>query len=483
MTHPSHSFLWRVVLLAAVAVSITGRAAETPVTVRVDPRVELMSVIFRLAGNPEYGACRVPAYAADVDAHFSPHRGHEVVVFAARLRKDHGISYDAVMSMAVHVTDVVTLAEAVPFDPLPEDLDGRWRVGDARRFLELAREFAATTDFAAFIESHQPLYDLAGTRAAEVLAEHAHLDWFETFFGRRPGARFTVVLGMLNGGNCYGARISPGDGNEDLYCILGVWATDWRGQPRFEAGMVGTVVHEFCHSYVNPIVDAHLAELEPAGLALYPLVEDAMRSQAYSNWKTMMRESLVRAGTVRYYHAVEGGAAGAKHAQYEAGRHFAWVPELSDLLADYEADRETYPTLDALMPRIVAFFDDYAPRFAEKKTEASARTPVVLAMVPPNGAADVDPGLTSIRVTFDRPMQDGNWSFVGGGPKFPETTGRPSYDETRTIVTLPVRLERDRDYEFWLNGPPFTGFRSEDGVPLESMHVTFRTSRPDDSAE
>jgi hypothetical protein len=151
------------------------------------------------------------------------------------------------------------------------------------------------------------------------------------------------------------------------------------------------------------------------------------------------------------------------------------VPELADVLAEYEADRKDYPTLDSFMPRIVAFFDDYAPRFAKKEAARRVRIPKVVSMDPSNGAANVDAGLEWIRVTFDRPMKDGSWSFVGGGPRFPETRGQPSYDATRTTITLPVRLKPNWDYEFWLNSGMFTGFRSEDGVPLESVHVTFRT--------
>src|SRR5260370_8472432 len=45
--------------------------------VGVDLRVELMSIIFRLAGNPEYSEGRVPAYTHAIDAHFASVRNHE----------------------------------------------------------------------------------------------------------------------------------------------------------------------------------------------------------------------------------------------------------------------------------------------------------------------------------------------------------------------------------------------------------------------
>jgi hypothetical protein len=94
----------------------------------------------------------------------------------------------------------------------------------------------------------------------------------------------------------------------------------------------------------------------------------------------------------------------------------------------------------------VQFFDDYAPGFAEERKKRQEATPRVASMTPANGATDVDPGLTAITVTFDRPMRDGGWAVVGGGPNFPEITGKLSYDAKRLVMTVPVKLKPDWSY-------------------------------------
>ena len=97
-------------------------------------------------------------------------------------------------------------------------------------------------------------------------------------------------------------------------------------------------------------------------------------------------------------------------------------------------------------------------------------------MLPANGAADVNPGLTEIRVTFDRPMKDRSWSMCGGGPHCPEGTGKPYYNTERTTWTIPVQLKPDWDYKFSLNCETYDGFRSEEGTPLEPTLISFRTA-------
>lgn len=348
--------------------AISERPASSPqLRVLVDPRVELFCILFRLAGNPEYNQARVESYSADVEKQFSAYRDHSAVKLARQLRATRGVSYDACMSMAIHLTDAYELQPIVPLKPWPDGLDSRWTLENATNFLALARQFVKDTSFREFIEAHQPLYETTTSRMRTFLEKEAHLEWFHDYFGERPQATFTVVPGLLNGGCCYGARCRDAAGNERLFCILGVWKTDRAGLPEFTSVMLGTVVHEFCHSYANTIIDRHQDELDMAGRKLFQSVADKMRSQAYGNAQTVLRESLVRACTVRYHHQYRGAAAAQRAVKNEKRRGFLWTGELSDLLDEYEAQRDRYPTLESFSPQLVAFFNDYAEKFEQRQ--------------------------------------------------------------------------------------------------------------------
>jgi hypothetical protein len=266
----------------------------------VDPRVELMSLIFCLAGNPEYNMARVKSYAEDADKQFGKFRDHAVVNLAQELRNTHGVSYDAVMSMAVHLTDAEHLKLKLPLEPWPDGLDKRWTAPDVSNFLATAQQFVKDSSFQEFIEQHRPLYETTVTRMQTLMEKEAHLEWFDAYFGRRPQASFTVALELLNGGGCYGVHFRAADGREELYCVLGVWQTDKQGLPEFTRDTLPYVVHEFCHSYANPLIERHQAELGAAGDALFEHVAGKMHSQAYGNGHTLLCESLVRACVVRY---------------------------------------------------------------------------------------------------------------------------------------------------------------------------------------
>ncbi len=43
------------------------------------------------------------------------------------------------------------------------------------------------------------------------------------------------------------------------------------------------------------------------------------------------------------------------------------------------------------------------------------------------------------------------------------------------MLTIPVKLKPDWQYEFWLNRGKYDSFKSEDGEPLTSVDVRFKT--------
>ena len=219
------------------------------------------------------------------------------------------------------------------------------------------------TKFLAFQKQYEKAHTIAARRLRDKLNERAYLEWFDKFFGPRTRAEFYVILGMLNGGANYGTGVRYLDGREQITPVLGADTFDKKGVLRFDDGIVPLVVHEFGHSYTNPLVDRFAARLEAAGRRIYPHRAVVMRPQAYANWKVMMDESLVRACVVRYLRATDGEQTAERRIGYEHERGFTWTGELSQLLGEYETNRAKFPTLEAFMPRIADFFDEHAQKF------------------------------------------------------------------------------------------------------------------------
>lgn len=120
----------------------------------------------------------------------------------------------------------------------------------------------------------------------------------------------------------------------------------------------------------------------------------------------------------------------------------------------------------------------FTTKGAGKEVDARVRVPAIRAIEPKNGADDVDPATTSLRVTFSMPMSEG-MSWTGGGPLFPKTRDGESakWSDDGLTCSLPVTLEPDHDYELGINSPRYNNFQSKWGVPLEAVTYRFRTRR------
>lgn len=328
---------WLLVLITSLGACSSSKSPPPGprYEVRADKRVELLSIVMRLAGAPEYVRAS-SAYARDVDAAFAAFEEHPAVIMTMDLRTKRGISHDAPMLLAVHLDDKLQPTN-------PEEvaaIDGRWTGINLDDYARGLRDFAEASHFDAFFDAHRAAY-AAGE--AKLRALESPVPFFDKLFGAR--GRHVVVPAALLGGNNVGVR-----NGETFYQLL--------SEP-----MQWVLVHEMAHSYVNPVFAKHRAELERAGKVLYPIFAETMREQSYTDWTIMLNEAAVRAITVRYFAQAKRDREAATQARSEQRAGFPYIHELAEVLRKYE--RDAAPKFDGgAMPKLVAFFDALATLYA-----------------------------------------------------------------------------------------------------------------------
>jgi hypothetical protein len=339
----------RMVMLVCLCTAIacgsssTSKPKPAPLEVHVDRRVELMSILQRLAAASEYLGTPATTYVSDVGTTFGPFSEHPAVQRTRELRAKYGIAFDAPMWLAVSLDDKLYLRS--------RPLDARWANVDIDGYLVLVRDFVTATKFEAFFAAHAPYFARVEARLRDAIAKEDPTSWFDRFFGARPGATFKVVPGMLTGTHNFGPHTES-----ELFQILGMSHVDFDELPFINDALIELLVHETAHSYINPLFEKHRAALAPHGQRLLARVAEPMRKQAYPTWDIMMNEQGVRAVTVQYLRERKGAAAGDAAIAREEARSFLWTRALADLLGTYAATRQQYPDLDAFMPKIVELF-------------------------------------------------------------------------------------------------------------------------------
>jgi len=428
---------------------------------KVDKRVELLSIVFRLAGSPEYNSDRYGSYVKDIHNHFDKYKNHPVIKYAKLIRKMN-VGYDAVMSMAIHLEQPPSLKPLIPFnDSIP---NYRWSAKNSRKFIKLLQQFYIDAKCEDFFKEHESLYLIAEERFKLVL-DSLDVNWYKDFFGKEPNENFNIILGFGNGCNSYGPQIKYLNKKTDVYAIIGACNIDSIGIPVYAVkNYLLLLVHEFNHSFVNQLIDENLKQLESSGKILFQQVEAKMKSQAYGNWRTMMYESLVRASEIPYMKKHEMNFESME--MYELSKGFLWINELVDLLDQYEKERKTYPTLESFMPQIISFYQTTATNITTIKENYDSKIPHVLSIQPfENDSKKVDPNIKEIKIHFDKPLLGKGYSFKPGDKNFDPKIGKIGYIDDNMGITIEVDLKPNREYYFILMG---YAFKTKEGFPLEN---------------
>lgn len=455
-------------LLAAGALLLPRplRAAplEAPGT---DARLELLAALARVAGYEEYGGSGFPAWSAPIDRAFRSTMGGLAVRMLRAARKEHGLGYDALPSLAVHLAgEPGALALLDPLAPWPAGLDSRWRGVDLPRFLSALNKAGGQARFpAVWVE----LAPLRATLASLVhsAAQSIDMDWFDAWFGFPAPGRASVVASPLCGDQNYGVRRT---GREpELLAVLGVTVDPDSGLPR--VGGPELLVHEVGHSFVNSVLAENERFLAGPGGRLFAAVRERMEGLHYGSWSITVNESVLRAVVVRYLLAHGGPSAARQETARQLSAGFPWTLVLADALQDYEANRDRYPTFGDYAPALAATLDVIA---SEETVRAGGRPRVV--RIEPDSAQPVPASSPALVVTFSRRMHPQSWSIVGA-PEDTPPSGAPSFDASGTVFTLPWRLTPGRTYRFSLNTLRHQNFRSDDGVPLEPVTLVVTVER------
>lgn len=182
----------------------------------------------------------------------------------------------------------------------------------------------------------------------------------------RPGeeAQWTAFMEAVN----LGPRIVTEAGDEALMIIGPMKVT--RDAEAYGCGfddadtMEWLTIHEIGHSFVNPVLATPASmQVMMAHTDLYAPIREEMTEQGMPDWEGAAVEHVVRLGEIRVLESLGlTSAAESRRLQNVFERKFIYLPLLEARIAEYERDRQNYPTFETFLPRLYAAFGDPTAR-------------------------------------------------------------------------------------------------------------------------
>lgn len=464
----------KLLLTILLCVLTSNIFAQTSIIATFDERCDLMAVVCRLAGRPEYNNVLIKEFSDKTDAYFADYKEHEAVKFAT-----DRFGFDRAMTFALYLKwnedGTLSLNKDLVYDR-GED------IAALNGFVMQLNDFIKVTDFHKFYQSNAELYKQAADYL-QLMLKDIHFEWFDSFFtpSKKESEKtsFKMILSVLNGVDCYGPKTVTKDGNSTMFSIISCWQLDEDGKPYLEPEtMMPLIIHEFCHSFCNPLDAKFWKKTEKGANNVYSVAKSEMEKQHYGRPEIMMNETFVRASVICYMRNYYQGADIEYFIQDEELKGFILVRDYYNALTEWEKTRKP-ATMQKFMPELLKIVNNFSIEEYEAEQQKWLEECADITCNIKDGQIDFPSGNQQIIITFSKKMRGGLALYVGelGADSFPPIVRNPglsfSWSEDYKTVTVDVILEPEKTYSFSIHGKEF---KTEDGhTGKENVNIKFTT--------
>jgi len=339
-----------------IIIDIPDDYFKNGVYVTIDPRMELLAVVqhFTTWANDHHTNLNFD-YVNEVENYFSSFSQHPAINKCQELI-DNGFTYDAPVNYILFHDYPPELRRMAPYS---DYLTGRARgVTNLADFADKLRDFATKTGFMSFYDSCKTFYNETLTLAFNTLGNMNYIELMEDYYGDTKYKYIIIPTPLFDGGG-YGPRVDLPEG-QYVYNVLGPTRLN-NGIPAFgkESDFKHILLHEFSHSFVNPLTEKNIDEVNKSS-GLFEPIKEKMKEQAYSSWYVCVNEHLVRINVIRMRIKSEGESIKDDLMEYEKSRSFIYISQLDTLMQSYESNRSEYPTYEDFYPEIINLFNTLA---------------------------------------------------------------------------------------------------------------------------
>lgn len=415
----------------------------------VDERIELTSIVFRLAEIPEYMNNNVTEYARSIDQWFQPYKNHPLIAFIKKMRAQNRIAYAAVTGSAPYL--IIEKGEVILNDSKSITLvDPRWTEEAFSEYVSLLNNFYAQSRFYEFFKSQKVLYS-EGEKAMDRILEQIDVSWFETFYGKKVGSP-SIYLAMANGPHNYSLDdpTSLSKYGIAIGCIINPSAL-----PQFADRIIPVIIHEIGHNFSDPLIETYWSQVEIPFDKLYENSKIQLRRYAYGDPNTALMEWQNNLFMLMYLKEYDPENFGYNLADM-VRRGFIWMPRSVDFMKNFEENRSQFKIIDDFIPHIsdfIIYTSDHSDQVLDEY-EHIAPYVVNIYPIPGSNLLSVE-NINEIRITFSEAMntksrgleiiQDENLPFFANVHK--------AYwkDELTLIIPLTGFLTSNQEYGIRLN--------------------------------
>lgn len=180
--------------------------------------------------------------------------------------------------------------------------------------------------------------------------------FLEEYYGTKLFSYNLILSPFLHDGG-FNLELINDKGQKEVYAVVGpngeIYFTPIFDKESIEMDLI---LHEFGHSFVNPLVDANYEKIEKLRSKFYgEKLQIVGKDEGYGDWKYVFDELLLRATTIKITEKYFGKESAKKLLENEKKVGFYLVEDFCKILDEYNLNRKKYKK-----------FGDFFPIFLER---------------------------------------------------------------------------------------------------------------------
>ena len=311
--------------------------------VLVNPYVEFLGVIFLLADFENNKPRNNDEYLNKMKIEFSRYKNDELVLKFKELLKNGSFKYDAPLEMVLRFVNNE--------NPTKELLQ-RANI-NKKEFEKIKRqffEFYQEVNFEKFIEQNNSEYNLNIDRFIERLKSNSPHEFLFDFLGMKNNNLNVVLMHSVTTSN-YGIMAGG-----QLYCLVRPYYKTRFDSFDFAYDMpyvTSLLLHEFAHSFINPLTDKFLLDKTKINKRK---LESVMNEHPYGlDYIVAIYETIIRTIECLYIKQYFNENYEEFKKEY-VDEGFTLIEELSEFFEKFKETRKKGETIEKIYPDILKYF-------------------------------------------------------------------------------------------------------------------------------
>lgn len=338
--------------IALLLVFLNCLGQDSKLNITIDERIETLYAVayfndYFLVNNHEN------FYKNTLQKNSQEFKKHKAIELFDSLSTKYNFSYNRTVEW------ILQFSNFPEFKKIKEKADEYSIVPESKKHLieEFRKElikFNRDTLFQKYLTAVKPLNEkiISQVKSSETIYKLP--SFLEEYYGKKLSSYNLILSPLIHAGG-FNSEIISEKGESEVYALLGP-----NGEidfvPYFDKDFIETdlILHEFGHSFVNPLIEKYNKEIEALNSKYYSMeLKENAKRQGYSEWKYVFNELLLRATTIHIAEQKFGKEKAKKLLDFEKSIGFGLVEKILGILKGYELNRNKYRTFDEYYPELI----------------------------------------------------------------------------------------------------------------------------------